>query len=249
MPEISQSWRPPVGPKCLAWLLGKSWRASLLSIGLDLLSGAIGLLAGFVLSVNFFGVEAEFHEYIVSFISYNIFLILVVYLISDYKHFKTRRSEDELRIIVVAACWAIFLVFTINFVIYRDIMFSRYIFLVGFMISLSSMLIFRFGLRGLLIKLWKFDLAKENALIIGDSVKHIEWLANHLKIQQYYGFNIQGYLSEKPISLKSNFDYLGDIKSLYNIVSDNKIERVFFALSGYDNHRHRSLLSQLEECH
>lgn len=240
--------RPPNWAKCLAWLLEKSWRASVLSICLDLLAGAIGLLAGFVLSVNFLGVEAEFQEYIVPFIAYNIFLFLVVYLISGYEHFRTRRPEAELRIIVVAAYWAIFLVFTINFVIYRDIMFSRYIFVVGFIISLSSMIIFRFGLRGLLIKLWKFGLAREHALIIGDSMKDIEWLINHLKIQQYYGFDIKGYLSESPISLKSNFYYFGDIKSLKNIVKDLKIEKIFFALSGYDNHRHQSLLSQLEEC-
>jgi exopolysaccharide biosynthesis polyprenyl glycosylphosphotransferase len=240
--------RPPIWAKCLAWLLEKSWRASVLSICLDLLAGAIGLLAGFILSVNYFGVEAEFHEYIVPFIAYNIFLILVAYLISGYEHFRTRRPEAELKIIVVAAYWALFLVFAINFVIYKAIMFSRYIFLVGFMISLSSMLTFRFGLRGLLIKLWKFGLAKENALIIGDSKKDIDWLTNHLRIQQYYSFDIKGYLSENPISLKSNFDYLGNIKSLNNLVKDLKIEKIFFALSGYDNHRHQNLLSQLEEC-
>lgn len=239
---------PPYWARGLAWLLGKTWRAAMTSICLDLLGGAIGLLAGFILSVKYFGVEAEFGEYIVPFIAYNIFLITVVYLISGYEHFKTRRSEVELRIIVVAACWAIFLVFTINFVIYREIMFSRYILLVGFMVSLSSMLIFRFGLRGLLIKLWKYDLARENALIIGDSIKDIEWLINHLKIQQYYGINIQGYLSEKPINQKSIFDYLGDIKLLHNIVKELNIEKIFFAISGYDNHRHQSLLSQLEEC-
>lgn len=239
---------PPNWARYLAWLLGKSWRASVLSICLDLLAGAVGLLAGFILSVNYFGVEAEFPEYVVPFMAYNIFLILMVYLISGYEHFRTRRPETELKIIVVAAYWAIFLVFAINFVIYKDIMFSRYIFLVGFMISLSSMLTFRFGLRGLLIKLWNFGLARENALIIGDSMKDIEWLINHLKIQQYYGFDIKGYLSENPISLEKTFDYLGDIKSLHNIVKDLKIEKIFFALSDYDNHRHHNLLSQLEEC-
>jgi exopolysaccharide biosynthesis polyprenyl glycosylphosphotransferase len=240
--------RPPNWAKCLAWLLEKSWRTSILLICLDLLGGAIGLLAGFVLSINYLGVEAEFSEYVVPFVAYNIFLTLVVYLISGYEPFRTRRPEAELKIVVIAAYWAIFLVFTINFVVYKDIMFSRYIFLVGFIISLSSMLIFRFGLRGLLIKLWKFGLARENALIIGDSIKDIEWLTNHLKIQQYYGVNIRGYLSENPINLKNTFDYLGDIKSLRTVVNDLKIEKIFFALSGYDNHRHQSLLSQLEEC-
>jgi exopolysaccharide biosynthesis polyprenyl glycosylphosphotransferase len=172
----------------------------------------------------------------------------VVYLISGYEHFKTRRSEVEVRIIVVAICWTIFLVFMINFVIYREIMFSRKILFVGFLIALFSMLIFRFSLRELLIKLWKFDLARENALIIGDSTKDIKWLVNHLKIQHYYGVNILGYLSEKPINHDNNYNYLGEIKLLHDTVNDLKIEKIFFAISGYDNHVQQKLLSKLDEC-
>lgn len=245
--KISSQTRPPLWARSLARLMEQPFWTSLTLIFLDILAASVGLIAALVLSVTYLGAEAVTEEYIRALVLYNIFLILVFYLISGYNHIRTRRHEDELRIIVTASNYAMLLLLIGNFIFNKNIVFSRYIIIFWFIFALFSLIILRFSLHGFLKRLWEYGLARENALIIGNSVKDIRWLLEYLHIQRYKGINILGYLSGKG-SLISNLPFMGKFDNLKDIVSNKKINIVFFAMSKYSEDEHSKFLTRLEEC-
>jgi exopolysaccharide biosynthesis polyprenyl glycosylphosphotransferase len=252
MPEakinLSDS-RQNVWLKYLAWPFRKAWRTRLTVGFLDILGAILGLLIGFLLSKRIFKVEAEFETYLTAWLCYCILLVLLYYLKGGYAKLNSRRPEQELKIIVTGNWWAIILIFTINFVIYKGIIFSRLILLNGFILSIFFIITFRFGLREFLKTLWKYRMVRENTIIVGDKFNDIQWFIKHLNIQRYKGINIVGYIAENPsLELNNNLKYLGKFESMPQIAKLIKVDKIIFAMRGYNDNRYNALLSRLEEC-
>lgn len=239
----------PFWAKWLGWLLGKPWRTALTLGFLDILSASGGAAIGFFLCYILLGKIGDANNYISPLISYNIFLIVMLYLKKSYGKIRERRPEEELRSLVIASFFAILLIFALDFIIYKRVGFSRSTITIAYLFSLIFIIIFRFGLRELLKKLWNFGLARENVLIVGDNLKDIQWLMEHLHIQRYMGFNYLGYVAQKQSEdIDNDIKYLGRFQKLSDIAKTKEVHKVFFAMRGYSALRHQTILSRLEEC-
>ncbi len=242
--------KPPFLLRQIARLFIGPWRSTVFLAILDIFGVFGGMFLGFMIGkhvVNASG--ATLQNYLAPIICYNIFVLTFIYLNKGYGHLKDRRPEQELRSIVMGCSWAIFSVITINFFFLKHVFYSRYILIVGYFASLALLIFFRFALREVLNILWSYGFAQENVIIAGDAASNITWLTRHLHIQRYQGFNILGYLAQKPCeNLNNGIKYLGNFQKLADISQKERVDKVFFAMQGYSNQRHNTLLSRLEEC-
>jgi exopolysaccharide biosynthesis polyprenyl glycosylphosphotransferase len=217
---------------------------------MDFVAAAIAQPAAFIFCKRFVGVEGRIDDYLPLWVIYNILLILFISLEGGFAKIKDRRSEEELRLVTIGNILAIFMVISINFILtnYKGAS-SRYIFITGFIFSLILTLVVHFGFRSLLNLLWRNGLAKENLLIVGDSLKDIRLFLDQLNIQRYRGFNILGYVAENlSVSDNNELLYLGNFQELKNIHTKKNIDKVLFAMQGYSNKRHQLLTERLQEC-
>jgi exopolysaccharide biosynthesis polyprenyl glycosylphosphotransferase len=240
--------KPPLWAEKIEWFFNKPWRSTFVLMCLDIVGVWLGLLVSVYYSNTYLGIKEPFHYYTYSWISYNIFILSYIYLKNGYSQIKDRRPEEELAIVVTGNALAMFITFATNFIIRKELVFSRHILLLAFILSLCFILILRFVLRELLRKLWQYGLARENVLILGYSVKNVKWLLEHLRIQRYNGFNIIGYLSRKGSGFRNNLNYMGGLENLSDIIVSKKVDKVFFALDSYSNENHQILIGKLEEC-
>jgi exopolysaccharide biosynthesis polyprenyl glycosylphosphotransferase len=237
----------PYWASCLSWVFDKTWGSALTLIVLDSLAAFFGLLLGIYFD-SYFYPPINHNKYFSSWVLFIIVLIIILYLKQGYNRMMERRSYQELRSIVLSSSWAIFLMFACNFIIAHGIIFSRIIFLSSYFFTLFLLIIFRFGVRELIKKFWNYNLCRENVIVIGDSTKHMKWILDHLHIQRYKGFNILGYLAQQPSSTVTGLKYLGNYEKLSEISQKIRVNKVFFAMRGYSDHRHNELLERLEQC-
>lgn len=230
------------------WFFERRWRSTIMLMSLDFIGVWLGIIAAVYYSDITIGVSEPFKYYIYSWITYNIFLFLYIFLKNGYSQIKDRRPEEEMAIVVIGNILAICFALSTNFIIRNEIVFSRHILLLAFILSLCTILILRFVLREILRKLWQYGLARENVLIVGYSAKNVKWFLEHLMIQRYSGFNIVGYLSRKGSSSKNKLRYMGGLEKLSEIIISKKIDKVFFALDKYSDESHQILIEKLEEC-
>jgi exopolysaccharide biosynthesis polyprenyl glycosylphosphotransferase len=239
----------PAWARGLSWLFVKPLRLALMIGCLDVICASLAQAAAFIFCIKRLGVSGEIHDYLPLWAIYNILLILFIYLGGGYVGMKDRRPEEELSLITKGNILAIFLLIVMNFIGTKCEEASRYIFMIGFIFSLSSTLTVHFAWRELLKKLWGYRLARENLLIVGDSSKNIRWFLDHLHIQRYQGFNILGYVAETISATDlSGLQYLGRFQDLTTIHENKKINKVLFAMQRYSNDRHHLLKTRLEEC-
>lgn len=240
---------PPAWARCLAWLFEKPLRLALTIGCLDVVAASIAQLAAFIFCTKFLGVAGKIDDYVPLWVMYNILLVLFVYLEGGFGGIRDRRSEEELRLVTMGNILAIFLLIVINFIITKEEAASRYVLIIGFIFSLTLTMAVHFGLRGLLKKLWRYGFARENLLIVGDSLRKIRWFLDHLHIQRYQGLNILGYIAETPSeNTIGGLAYLGKFQDLEKIHEKKSIDKLLFAMQGYSNNRHQLLTARLEEC-
>lgn len=240
--------KPPLWAKMLEWFFNKPWRSTFILMAVDFVGVWLGIYLAVFYSNTFYGITDPLQYYVYSWITYNIFLIMYIYLKNGYNHLKDRRPEDELAIIIIGNVLAISFTLATNFIVRKEMVFSRHILLLAFIFTSCSILILRFFLRELLNKLWEHGLARENLLIVGYSAKNVKWFLSHLRIQRYNGFNIIGYLSRKVPEIKNGLNYLGGLEKLSEIIISKKVDKVFFALNKYSEQNHQILIENLEEC-
>jgi len=240
--------RAPYWAEKLEWFFERSWRSTFILMSLDFIGVWLGISAAIYYSSITIGISGPFNYYIYSWITYNIFLFMYIFLKNGYSQIKDRRPEEELAIVVIGNILAVSFALTTNFIIRNEMVFSRHILLLAFILSLCVILIMRFVLREILRKLWQYGLARENVLIAGYSAKNVKWFLEHLTIQRYNGFNIVGYLSRKGSYLNNKLRYMGGLEKLSEIIISKKIDKVFFALDKYSDESHQILMEKLEEC-
>lgn len=218
---------------------------------------AAALILGFALGLGLqsyifdYRVSLDYH-FISLFSTYIILLFIILYLKSGYIPLMEKRPEDELAAIVMSMIYATSLFLTISYLLATNIL-PRMILLIWFPCSCLLLIIFRFGLRETLKKLWSYGLVRRNVVIIGDSIKSINTILEHLFIQGYKGFNVLGYVSDNlpdnpQDSRNNNPRYLGKFEDLLDLQKVIKIDKVVFAMRGFSFKRHQTLISRLNQC-
>jgi exopolysaccharide biosynthesis polyprenyl glycosylphosphotransferase len=248
--KVRRKKRIPLILVKIAGLLVNPWKTKVLLAISDILGSVGGMFFGFLVGkyvINAAG--STINNYLAPIISYSILMLSFIYLNRGYGRLKDRRPEEDLRSVVIGCSWALFSMIALNFILFKDISFSRYILIVGYLASLFLVILFRFSLRQLLNILWSYGLAQENVIIAGDSANNVRWLTSHLHIQRYRGFNILGYMAQKPSEdFHYGFKYLGGFNKLAATAQQQRVDKVFFAFQGYSDQRHKTLMSRLEEC-
>jgi exopolysaccharide biosynthesis polyprenyl glycosylphosphotransferase len=226
------------------------WRTKILLTILDILGAVGGMFLGFLVGkyvINAAG--STMNNYLAPIIYYSLLMVSFIYMSRGYGRLKDRRPEEDIRSVVTGCSWALFSMIALNFILFKHVFFSRVILIVGYFASLFLVTSFRFLLRHLLNILWNYGLAQENVIIAGDSADYVRWLMNHLHIQRYRGFNILGYIAQKPSEdFRYGLKYLGNFQELAPITQKQRVDKVFFAFQGYSDQRHETFMSRLEEC-
>lgn len=239
----------PAWARWLSCLFAGPLRQALAIAIMDFVVAAIAQVVAFIFCNKVIGVAGEIDDYLPLWVIYNILLILFISLQGGYGKIRDRRSDEELRLVTMGNILAVLLIIVINFIITKGEAASRYIFITGFIFSLTLTIGVHFGLRGLLKNLWRYGLARENLLIVGDSYKNILWFLDRLHIQRYKGFNILGYVAETSSTSDAHgLVYLGNFQELEKIHAKKTIDKVLFAMQGYTNKRHQLLIERLDIC-
>jgi exopolysaccharide biosynthesis polyprenyl glycosylphosphotransferase len=247
---MESSSNPPAWVRFLSRLFAYPSRLAVAIATMDFVAAAIAQLVAFIFCKKFIRVTGVIDDYIPLWVIYNILMISFLSLEGGYGKIKDRRPEEELRLVTIGNFFAIVMLITINFILTKDKgANSRYIFITGFIFSLILSLGVHFGLRLFVKLLWRHGLAKENLLIVGDSLKDIRWFLDKLHIQQYKGFNFLGYVAETSAKNdNTGLVYLGNFQEFENIHKQKTIEKALFAMKGYTNQRHQLLIERLELC-
>ena len=233
--------------KWLIKLFIKPLRLTLALVILDILSVSLGLMLAILLKVYFL-VPEPLNVYIAPFVCYVIYLISILYLNSGYSLFKDKRPEIALQEIITSNIYAFILILATNFIFSKETIYSRYVFLCGFLLTSCFLIFFRFGLRTFLKYLWAQGYLKQNVIIVGNSAAHLKWLLDLLNIQKFSGFNILGYLAANPLDKPiPGMVYLGSFEELPVISQKIPIDKIFFAML-YSSQRHQKLIDRLEIC-
>jgi exopolysaccharide biosynthesis polyprenyl glycosylphosphotransferase len=238
---------PKVWLKGLIGLFAKPFPLALALCTLDVLAASLGLWFALVLKSSVIGPEAS-DSYIAPIISYVIYLIAILYLKSGYHLFKDKRPEHELQTLITSNIYAFSLTLATNFIFSKGTVYSRYVFLLGFLLTTGFLLAIRFNLKNILRLLWSWGYAKQNVIIVGNSLKNIKWFLDHINVQRYLGFNILGYLASQPLDKPiSGLSYLGIFEQLPGIAQHFPVDKIFFAMHS-SSQRHQALKARLEDC-
>jgi exopolysaccharide biosynthesis polyprenyl glycosylphosphotransferase len=233
--------------KGLIGLFAKPFRLALALCILDAMAASLGILLAFFLKSSFISPE-NLDLYIAPTICYVIYLLAILYLKGGYHLFKDKRPELELQILLTSNIYACILMVATNFIFSKETIYSRYVFLLGFLLTSAFLLASRFGLKNLLRSLWSQGYAKQNVIIVGNSFKNIKWFLDHVNVQRYLGFNILGYLAGQPLDKPiPGLSYLGIFDQVPDIAQQIPVDKIFFAMRSYPQ-RPQVLKARLEEC-
>jgi exopolysaccharide biosynthesis polyprenyl glycosylphosphotransferase len=118
-----------------------------------------------------------------------LFLLVVLYVADGYASPDLRRPEKELAIVFRAVSLSFLALVCANFVFFKELGFSRYLFVCWYFLALAIIPLFRLGLKGLYGALWRRGLAQQRALWVGCTEKLAEF-ENLLSLQRYQGYQI-----------------------------------------------------------
>ncbi len=231
----------------LSWIYASNLRLVLVVGSVDILAVVVSVWAALSLKARLLGPE-DFQAYIGPTICYVLYLCLMLYLWGGYTHFKDKRPEQELEIIIKANAVALILVLCTNFLLNKGVLYSRIVFITTFTLSSILLIAERFLFKSCLSFLWSRGHAKQNIIVVGNSEKYVRWLLDHLHIQRYTGFNILGYLAAAPFSKTiKGLHYLGPFEQIDRILRLVTVDKVFFAMS-HDAGSRQTLIERLEKC-
>jgi exopolysaccharide biosynthesis polyprenyl glycosylphosphotransferase len=117
------------------------------------------------------------------------FLLAVLYVADAYTTPDLRRPERELAIIFRAVSLAFLSLVCANFILFKELGFSRHLFVCWYFLALALVPLFRLGLKTLYGTLWRRGLAQQRVLWIGCMEKLAEF-ENLLSLQRYQGYQM-----------------------------------------------------------
>ena len=126
------------------------------------------------------------------------FLLLILYLGEGYASPDLRRPEKELAIIFRAISLSFLALVSANFIFFKELGFSPYLFFCWYFLALAMIPSFRLGLKGLYGVLWRRGLAQQRALWVGCTEK-LTGFENLLSIQRYQGYRMVGLIPASEV--------------------------------------------------
>jgi exopolysaccharide biosynthesis polyprenyl glycosylphosphotransferase len=121
------------------------------------------------------------------------FLLVILYLAEGYESPDLRRPEKELAITFRAVSLSFLALICANFIFFRYLGFSRYLFVCWYFLALAIIPLFRLGLKGLYGMLWQRGLAQQRALWVGCTEKLAEF-ETLLSVQRHQGYRMVGVI-------------------------------------------------------
>jgi exopolysaccharide biosynthesis polyprenyl glycosylphosphotransferase len=121
------------------------------------------------------------------------FLLVVLYLSHGYQSPELRRPEKELQITFRAVSLSFLALVCANFIFFKDLGFSRYLFVCWYFLALAIIPLFRLSLRAIYGALWRRGLAQQRALWVGCPEKLAEF-ENLLSVQRFQGYQMVGVI-------------------------------------------------------
>ncbi len=121
------------------------------------------------------------------------FLLVILYLAEGYESPDLRRPEKELAITFRAVSLSFLALVCANFIFFKELGFSRYLFVCWYFLALGIIPIFRLALKGFYAALWRRGLAQQRALWVGSRKKLAEF-ENLLSIQRHQGYRMVGVI-------------------------------------------------------
>jgi exopolysaccharide biosynthesis polyprenyl glycosylphosphotransferase len=117
------------------------------------------------------------------------FLLVVLYVADAHRSPDLHRPERELAIIFRAASLSFLALVCANFIFFKELGFSRHLFVCWYFLALALVPLFRLGLKTLYGTLWRRGLAQQRALWVGCTEKLAEF-ESLLSVQRYQGYQM-----------------------------------------------------------
>jgi exopolysaccharide biosynthesis polyprenyl glycosylphosphotransferase len=194
-------------------------------------------------------IQGQFEQHLMVFFIFALFLIINFYFQNGYKPSEDRRPESEIETVVKGTAFGFLLGFTVNFIVFKETVFSRYVLLTWWLTSMPTLVVLRLALRELYKMLWWKGYLQQRVLLVG-AVQGAEWVCQHLAIQGHHGFKYVGILvdaSTGPTSLhRFPLPVLGYSADLARVAKTFEIDRVFIGMSAFSYDQVMCLLRQCE---
>ncbi len=194
-------------PARTAGLMSHPWTKKLLFLAGDLLAIVSAHRLAQILTVRWIKMPAASLDPSGYYLFYVPFFTALLYLFEGYKSLELRRPEKELELVFKSISFSFVGLTCANFVLFKSLVFSRYIVVEWYILTLLFVLAARFALRATYGALWKRGFAQQKALLLG-SAEGLADLQRRLSIQQHHGYVMVGVLIEpdaRPASQSSRF--------------------------------------------
>jgi len=142
------------------------------------------------------------HGYLIFYLP---FLLVVLFLSEGYQSPELRRPEKELAITFRAVSLSFLALVCANFIFFKELGFSRYLFVSWYLLALLVIPAFRLSLRALYGTLWRRGLAQQRALWVGCPEK-LEEFENLLSVQRYQGYRVVGVIRDSELDAGRRFE-------------------------------------------
>lgn len=163
----------------------------------DAMSIAAAIAGGWLLAFFLLGIQQKlaFHVYALMILVFTVASSL--FAMGGYKPIYMRRQEREIELVFKGVTCGFFVFIIFNYIVFKTAEFSRYIFLFSYFNTMIMLIGTRFLFRYTQTKMWKNNIGRERAIIIGQNRQAGEMLNTQLRIQKFLRFEIIGYLRKE----------------------------------------------------
>jgi exopolysaccharide biosynthesis polyprenyl glycosylphosphotransferase len=126
------------------------------------------------------------------------FLLGILYLAEGYQSPDLRRPEKELAITFRAVSLSFLALVCANFIFFKELGFSRYLFVGWYLLALAFVPAFRLGLRSVYGAMWRRGWAQQRAIWVGCPEKLAEF-ESMLSIQRHRGYQMVGVVPSSEL--------------------------------------------------
>jgi exopolysaccharide biosynthesis polyprenyl glycosylphosphotransferase len=240
-------------PAQITDLMSQSWVKKLLFLSADALAIIFGHHLAQVLAVRWIKMPPASLDPPGYFFFYVPFFVALLYVFEGYKSLELRRPEKELELVFKSISVSFVGLTCANFVFFKALIFSRYIIIEWYVLTLMFVLLARFGLRAMYAVLWRRGYARQKALLIG-SAEGLADLKRRLSIQQHHGYNLVGVfigVDDRPSSKVERFHppLVGSLGNWEEIAQRENARLVVVHLEQSLATCHPSVLDIVRRCH
>ena len=240
-------------PAHVADLMSHAWVKKLLFLAGDMVAIVSAHHLAQVLSLRWLKMPAASLDPSSYYLFYVPFFTALLYLFEGYKSLELRRPEKELELVFKSMSFSFVGLTCANFVLFKSLIFSRYIIVEWYILTLLFVLAVRFALRATYAALWKRGFARHKALLLG-SAEGLADLQRRLSIQQHRGYDMVGVLIEpdgRPLSKGGRFGLppLGSLADWEGIAEVEEVRLVVVHLEESAATCHPRVLEIVRRCH